>query len=86
MKFFEKWLFKPKLKPEVYEFAAHQFDVGRVDKNAIKVLRDLDKCGYDAYLVGGVIRDLLLKIYPKILYLKRKRRNGETKWQMIQLK
>ena len=65
MKFFEKWLFKPKLKPEKYEFSAHQFDVGKVDKNAIKVLRDLDKCGYDAFLVGGVIRDLLLKIPSK---------------------
>lgn len=65
MNFLKKWLFKPKVKPVVYEYAAHQFDESGVEKNAIKVLKQLEKCGYDAYLVGGVIRDLLLKIPSK---------------------
>jgi len=33
--------------------------------NALKVLYRLNKGGYDAYLVGGGVRDILLGIAPK---------------------
>ena len=65
MNFFKKWLFKPKVKPVVYERSTHQFDVSKVDKNALKVSNQLVSCGFESYLVGGVIRDLLLNIASK---------------------
>ncbi|CAL4320632.1 polynucleotide adenylyltransferase PcnB [Buchnera aphidicola] len=37
----------------------------KISKNALKVLYRLNKLGYQAYLVGGSIRDLLLKKKPK---------------------
>ncbi|XRX42461.1 MAG: polynucleotide adenylyltransferase PcnB [Buchnera aphidicola (Eriosoma harunire)] len=37
----------------------------KISKNAIKVLHRLKKTGYQAYLVGGSIRDLLLEKKPK---------------------
>ncbi|WP_343153042.1 polynucleotide adenylyltransferase PcnB [Buchnera aphidicola] len=37
----------------------------KISKNAIKVLFRLNNLGYQAYLVGGSIRDLLLKKKPK---------------------
>ncbi|WP_343126667.1 polynucleotide adenylyltransferase PcnB [Buchnera aphidicola] len=37
----------------------------KISKNSIKVLYRLNKLGYEAYLVGGSIRDLLLKNRPK---------------------
>jgi poly(A) polymerase len=36
-----------------------------ISKNAIKVVQDLQKAGYQAYLVGGCVRDLLLDMKPK---------------------
>ena len=33
--------------------------------NALKVLNRLNSSGYDAYLVGGGVRDILLGITPK---------------------
>ncbi|MCY4178609.1 MAG: polynucleotide adenylyltransferase PcnB, partial [Endozoicomonadaceae bacterium] len=36
-----------------------------ISHNALKVLRRLHDSGYEAYLVGGCIRDILLQIRPK---------------------
>ena len=63
--FFKKWFCKPKVKASVYEPAAHQFKVAQVDKNAVKVLKQLNQSGLDAYVVGGAIRDQLLKVGSK---------------------
>ncbi|MHC4952428.1 MAG: polynucleotide adenylyltransferase PcnB [Planctomycetota bacterium] len=38
---------------------------GAIDPDAIKVIRRLKGSGFDAYLVGGCVRDLLLGIRPK---------------------
>lgn len=38
-----------------------------LDDNALKVAYRLQDAGYEGYLVGGCIRDLLLKKNPKIL-------------------
>lgn len=65
MKFLKKWFFKPKLKAEVYHAKEHGFNIDQVEKNALSVLSTLDAAGYDAYLVGGVIRDLLSGIKSK---------------------
>lgn len=36
-----------------------------VDENAKNLIKLLNKCGYEAYLVGGCVRDLLLNKTPK---------------------
>ena len=41
------------------------FDKTLIDKDAKKVIKTLNKAGYEAYLVGGCIRDLLLGYKPK---------------------
>jgi len=42
-----------------------QFDKKLIDNDAAKVIHTLIKAGYDAFLVGGCIRDLLLGFEPK---------------------
>ena len=37
----------------------------RVSSNALKVVRELQRAGYDGYLVGGCVRDLLMGVEPK---------------------
>ena len=41
------------------------FDKNLIDKDAIKVVNKIVKAGFEAYLVGGCIRDLLLGYKPK---------------------
>ena len=42
-----------------------QFDKRLLDSDALKIVKKLNKTGYEAYLVGGCIRDLLLGYAPK---------------------
>ncbi|HEX9619798.1 MAG TPA: CCA tRNA nucleotidyltransferase [Polyangiaceae bacterium] len=49
-------------KPKVYPI---KFDPGRVDPDAAKVVHRLARNGYEAYLVGGCVRDLLINRSPK---------------------
>jgi poly(A) polymerase len=41
------------------------FDEDRIDPDAAKVVRRLERSGFQAYLVGGCVRDLLLGRKPK---------------------
>lgn len=43
----------------------HGISRKRIDKAALDVLYGLKRAGYDAYLVGGAVRDLLLGLEPK---------------------
>ncbi len=43
----------------------HSISRRDISENALKVLYRLNKAGYDAYLVGGGVRDLLLGKQPK---------------------
>ena len=43
----------------------HGIDPKLLDANAIKVVRTLKDAGYEAYVVGGAVRDLLLGMRPK---------------------
>lgn len=43
----------------------HGISRNRIDKAALDVLYGLKRAGYDAYLVGGAVRDLLLGLEPK---------------------
>ncbi len=49
-------------RPTVYPL---ELDEDRIDPDAAKVVRRLTRQGYEAYLVGGCVRDLLLGRRPK---------------------
>jgi poly(A) polymerase len=49
----------------VYSRSEHSISRAQVSENALKVLYRLQKEGFDAYLVGGCVRDLLLGREPK---------------------
>lgn len=53
------------MKPKVYTVSDHDIDSNLVDHDALYVLRVLRDAGFNAYLVGGSVRDLLLKKTPK---------------------
>ena len=45
--------------------AEHGIDPSLLDANAVKVVQTLKEAGYEAYVVGGAVRDLLLGLRPK---------------------
>ncbi len=49
-------------EPQRFEIA---LDESRIDADAAKVVRRLNRHGYEAYLVGGCVRDLLVDRAPK---------------------
>jgi poly(A) polymerase len=51
--------------PRVYSRSEHNISRSLVSENALKVLYRLKKAGFEAYLVGGCVRDLLLGREPK---------------------
>ncbi|MCD6055302.1 MAG: polynucleotide adenylyltransferase [Gammaproteobacteria bacterium] len=53
------------LKKEVISRAEHGISRAQISPNALKVLHRLHKAGFEAYLVGGSVRDLLLQRAPK---------------------
>ena len=61
-------LFAPpvaKDKRQVYTREQHKIDRRLVSRNAIKVCEVLQQKGYDAFIVGGAVRDLVLGFEPK---------------------
>ena len=52
-------------QPLPIRIAASDIPSGRVSANAMAVVRTLREAGYDTYLVGGCVRDLLLGRTPK---------------------
>ncbi len=50
---------------KIYSRAEHNISRSQISENALKVLYRLQKEGFDAYLVGGCVRDLLLGREPK---------------------
>ena len=48
-----------------YTQQAHGIDLSLVDERAIKVIQGLTEAGFEAYIVGGAVRDLLLGLRPK---------------------
>lgn len=43
----------------------HGIDLNLVDERAVKVVETLKHAGFEAYIVGGAVRDLLLGLRPK---------------------
>ncbi len=57
---------KPKFgKREEVGHDVHGIDPALVDDRALNVVRTLKQGGYEAYIVGGAVRDLLLGLRPK---------------------
>lgn len=53
------------MNPKIYHLDEHTLDKSQCDPNALKVIQVLQQAGHVAYLVGGSVRDLLLKNTPK---------------------
>lgn len=53
------------LSPRVYDFNQHQIDEALIDPDALFVVNRLRSAGFSTYLVGGSVRDLLLRKTPK---------------------
>ena len=51
--------------PIIYSRDEHNVSRKELSENALKVLYRLNKAGFDAYLVGGGVRDILLGQHPK---------------------
>jgi len=45
--------------------SVHGIDPSLVDERAVNVVRTLQQAGFEAYIVGGAVRDLLLGLRPK---------------------
>ncbi len=55
----------PALAPKVYPRSEHSISRKDISKYALKVLYRLHESGYQAFLVGGGVRDILLGLHPK---------------------
>jgi poly(A) polymerase len=55
----------PRARPVIIPRAAHSISRAHISPQALKVLYRLKDAGYQAFLVGGSVRDLLLGIQPK---------------------
>jgi poly(A) polymerase len=55
----------PHSTPEVLSSSQHPINRGEISRYATSVVERLQHAGYQAYLVGGCVRDLLLDIDPK---------------------
>ena len=56
---------KHKNAPIIIPREKHSISRRHISKNVLKVLYGLKDAGFEAYLVGGCIRDLLANLQPK---------------------
>ncbi|MGB5353500.1 MAG: polynucleotide adenylyltransferase PcnB [Woeseia sp.] len=56
---------KRKIEPVIIPRPKHNVSRNEISNAALKVLYRLDKAGYQAFLVGGGVRDALLGMHPK---------------------
>ena len=54
-----------RVEPTIISRSEHVMSRQMISENALKVLYRLHNSGFDAYLVGGCVRDLLLGAVPK---------------------
>lgn len=53
------------VQPKIYSQNEHSIELALIDKDALFVVEKLRSAGYEAFLVGGSVRDLLAKRIPK---------------------
>jgi poly(A) polymerase len=56
---------KPKLEPVVYDARASDLWPNNFPPHVLKIIETLQRRGYEAYIVGGGIRDQLMSLHPK---------------------
>lgn len=56
---------KPVQKAIIYTKSEHMISLSDIDKDALFVINRLKETGFDAYIVGGAVRDLLIGKKPK---------------------
>lgn len=54
-----------KIKPNILGSKNHNLSPEKISPGALKVVEQLKLSGYESYLVGGCVRDLLMNIKPK---------------------
>ena len=55
---------RKKPAPKFFNSSHHRIDVGKISEGANFVIETLRSSGYDALLVGGCVRDLILQNVP----------------------
>jgi len=65
VKKFVQRLFSPAQEPQRLPRAKHGIDPRRVSRHAVKVCETLQQHGFQAYIVGGAVRDLIVGLAPK---------------------
>ena len=56
---------RPVKQAEIYTQKEHGIGSSQIDADAVKVILRLQNAGYEAYIVGGAVRDMLLQKIPK---------------------
>ncbi|MBN2619127.1 MAG: polynucleotide adenylyltransferase PcnB [Spirochaetales bacterium] len=56
---------KPKKQAEVYQAKEHKIVKSYIDRDAVSIIDKLHRRGYQAYIVGGAVRDLMEGREPK---------------------
>lgn len=56
---------KPEKTALIYTKTEHRINKNLIDSDALKVITHLKDNGFDAYIVGGAVRDLLISNVPK---------------------
>lgn len=56
---------KPVKQAEIFTQEEHGIELFQLDSDALKIIRRLQDAGYEAYIVGGAVRDILLGKVPK---------------------
>ena len=67
------------MEPKIYTSHDHHIRNDLIDPNALSVLKRLHEAGYIAYLVGGGVRDLLMRKKPKDFDISTSARPEEIK-------
>ncbi len=56
---------KPVKKAVIYTKEEHKIPLEKIDSDALYIVKHLKDCGYDSYIVGGAVRDLIVGKTPK---------------------
>ncbi|MBF5059825.1 polynucleotide adenylyltransferase PcnB [Candidatus Neptunochlamydia vexilliferae] len=67
------------MQPKTYSKKEHGIDPRLIDSKALYILEKLRACDHEAYLVGGSVRDLLLRKKPKDFDISTSARPEEIK-------
>lgn len=67
------------IQQKIYPLEEHGLDIRDIDEHALYIMEKLARSGHTAYLVGGSVRDLLLKKKPKDFDISTSARPEEIK-------